>query len=94
MKVEPHQERAFSELDALKAHIEDIDLIASRNGYRISLVDNRLSLDEKRIADVETHGVNVDAKLAELRGLILNIRHRTLYGACAWEAARTELSRL
>ena len=112
LKVMPKSERAFSELDALKAHIEDIDLIAARNGYRISLVekhgadvDNRFSLDEKRIADVETHGVNVDNRfsldekriadveehlhnlenqLAELRGLILNTRHRTLYGACAW----------
>lgn len=119
LKVMPKSERSFSELDALKAHIEDIDLIAARNGYRISLVekhgadvdkrfelnerriedseqrianvekhgvnvDNRFSLDEKRIADVEEHLHNLENQLAELRGLILNTRHRTLYGACAW----------
>ena len=68
--------RDFCELDALKAHIEDIDLIASRNGYRISLieqhgtnVDNRFNLDEQRIAEteqrisnVEIHGSNVDKR--------------------------------
>lgn len=71
LKIEPSPERAFSEVDALKAHIEDIDLIAARNGYRISLVekhgadvDNRFALDEKRIADVETHGANVDKRFS------------------------------
>ena len=140
LKVEPKSVRAFSELDALKAHIEDIDLIAARNGYRISLVekhgadvDNMFALGEKRIADVETHGVNVDKrfewneqrladseqrianvekhgvdvdsrfaideehfsslqekcseqekKLKETYNLLINTRHRTVYGACAW----------
>ena len=76
LKTQPSMSRDFCELDALKAHIEDIDLIASRNGYRISLieqhgtnVDKRFNLDEQRIAEteqrisnVEIHGSNVDKR--------------------------------
>lgn len=69
LQVQEKPERAFNELDALKAHIEDIDLIAARNGYRISLVekhgadvDNRFLGNEERIANVEIHGANVDKR--------------------------------
>ena len=93
------KERSFCELDALKAHIEDIDYIASRNGYRISLVeqhgvnvDTRFDAAEQRIANVEKHGVNVDTRFDAAEQRIANVEKHGVNVDARFDAAEQRIA--
>lgn len=51
---------------------------------RISTLDRRLLESEKILSQQFALNEQLQKRLDELNGLILNTRHRTLYGACAW----------
>lgn len=80
--------RLRSELSAQDNRIAGLEQTVASQNQRLSEQEARLTSQDARIAGLNQRLAEQDRELGELRGLIMNTRHRTLFGAAEWLAGK------